>query len=289
MNTDIIKKIKELVKRGAIFYISHSGGKDSQAQLIDVSKYVPADQLVVIHAHLPEVEWKGTRKHIKNTIGDIQYIEVIAVKTFFEMVDHRQKWPAPAYRQCTSDLKRGPIEKAIRHDLKAKGKLLAINCMGLRAEESPNRAKMAQFKFHKSMSKAGREVYNMLPIHDYKIEKVFSTIAAAGEEAHWAYSKGMTRLSCCFCIMASTNDLTVSAQQNPELYKRYVNKEKELDFTIRADKSLEEITGINADGDFTGPGIKVEAQDETCDTWDDEWNEKEISEPEQLTLFKMAA
>ena len=244
MNQDTTDYISDLVDNGAIFYVSHSGGKDSQTMFIELSKVVPADQLVVIHAHLPEVEWKGTRQHIKDTIGQIQYIEVVAGKTFFEMVDHRQMFPGPKYRQCTSDLKRGPIEKAIRADLKAKNKLLAVNCMGLRAEESTNRAKMEAFKVHKSLSKAGRTVYNMLPIHDYLVGQVFETIHQACQEPHWAYSVGMSRLSCCFCIMASDDDLRVAAGQNPELYRRYVLKERELNFTVRQGKTLEDITGI---------------------------------------------
>ncbi|MCK5617119.1 phosphoadenosine phosphosulfate reductase, partial [Candidatus Pacearchaeota archaeon] len=104
MNQVTTKQIIELVEQGAIFYISHSGGKDSQTMLLLISVLVPIEQLVVIHAHLPEVEWGGTRQHIKKTIGQIQYIEVTATKTFFGMVDHRQMFPGPKYRQCTSDL-----------------------------------------------------------------------------------------------------------------------------------------------------------------------------------------
>ncbi len=249
MNTANNNHIVNLAKQGAIFYISHSGGKDSQAMIIKMRALVPHEQLVVVHAHLPGVEWAGTRQHIRDTIGQIRYIEVVAVKTFFEMVEHRQKWPAPAYRQCTSDLKRGPIEKAIRHDLKALGKKLGINCMGLRAEESRGRAKLAPFNIHKKLSKAGRTVYNLLPIHDYLEPQVYETIAQAGQEPHWAYSAGMTRLSCCFCIMASDNDLTIAARQNPELYRKYVEKEQELNFTLRQGKTLEEITGVSVNAD----------------------------------------
>lgn len=244
MNQATKAHVLELTNQGAIFYVSHSGGKDSQTMIIELSKIVPLDQMVVIHAHLPEVEWQGTRQHIKNTIGQIQYLEVIARKTFFEMVNHRQMWPGPKYRQCTSDLKRGPIEKTIRHDMKSKGKILAVNCMGLRAEESTSRAKQLPFKLHKSLSKAGRTVYNLLPIHDYLEGQVFETIRQAGQEPHWAYSVGMSRLSCCFCIMANDNDLRIAAKQNPGLYRRYVLKERELNFTIRQGKTLEQITGI---------------------------------------------
>lgn len=244
MQTQTKKQIIDLAARGAAFYISHSGGKDSQTMLIEITRIVPQDQIVIIHAHLPEVEWKGTRAHINATIGDYKYIEVRAGKTFFEMVDHRQKWPAPAYRQCTSDLKRDPIAKAIRADLIKRGTKLGVNCMGLRAEESPARAKRRVLSVNKRQSKAGREIYDLLPIHDYTTAEVFQTIEDADQQPHWAYSKGMERLSCCFCIMASDNDLKVSAGENPELYARYVRKERELDFTVRQGKSLEEITGV---------------------------------------------
>ena len=246
MNSEIESKIKELSDRGAIFYISHSGGKDSQTTFLEIAKRVPRQQIVVLHAHLPEVVWAGEQDHIRNTIGDTQFIVCQAVKTFFEMVNHRQMFPSPANRQCTSDLKRDPANKAIRHDLKAKGKKLAVSCMGIRAQESPGRAKQTPFRVHKRLSVAGREVYEMLPIHDYLLEDVWATIEDAGQQPHWAYIKGMERLSCCFCIMASVNDLRTAARLNPNLYARYVAKEKELNFTVRANAGLEEVTGIKA-------------------------------------------
>ena len=44
---------------GALFVFSHSGGKDRQALLIKVQQWVPAHQVVVIHATLGESEWPG--------------------------------------------------------------------------------------------------------------------------------------------------------------------------------------------------------------------------------------
>lgn len=240
----IKEKIMDLVDQGAEFYISHSGGKDSQAMFIEMSKLVPRAQMTVVHSHLAGVVWKGTRKHIRETIGDCSYIEVAAGKTFCEMVDHRKMFPSPKYRQCTSDLKRDPINKAIRADLKAKGKLLAVSCIGLRAEESPGRARQKDFRLDKRLSKAGRQVFDMLPIHEYLEAEVFATIAAAGEKPHWVYSKGMSRHSCCFCIMASKKDLKTAAILDPDLYRKYVYKERELGFTLQQGKSLEETTGI---------------------------------------------
>ena len=217
---------------------------------LTMSKLVPFDQLVVIHAHLPEVEWTGTREHIRNTIGKYQYIEVKAGKTFFEMVEHRKKFPSPATRQCTSDLKRGPIEKAIRGIAKLTNKKLIVNCMGIRAEESSNRSKMKPFRFNERNSRAGREWYDLFPIHRLMGDEVFQIIKNHGQKPHWAYSKGMTRLSCCFCIMASKHDMKTAAKLNPKLYRRYVETERRLNFTVSmSQKYLPEITGISIEED----------------------------------------
>ena len=255
--TDINTEIQTLIDRGALFVVNHSGGKDSQAMMIKIREMVPADQIFVIHADLPGADWPGTWDHVVETTQGYRVEKVVAqdktgkIKTFFDMVDSRQMWPSPQYRQCTSDLKRGPIEKAIRRFIKEKNLSgLIVNCMGLRAEESCMRAKAVEFKHNARNSKAGREWYDWLPIHDWSVEKVFETIAAAGEEVHWAYKKGMERLSCVFCIMASKKDLITAATLQPELYQKYVAKEYEIGHTFcmpkkgQAPKTLDEITGI---------------------------------------------
>lgn len=249
MNSKII--IQDLVKRNALFVVNHSGGKDSQAMLIMIRKLVPDTQILVIHANLPGVEWEGTEEHARNTSEGLEFITVTAGKTFFEMVEHRKMWPSPKYRQCTSDLKRGPIEKAIRKALKDKQRLLIVNCMGLRAEESCARSKAEVFKLNKRNSIAGREWYDLLPIHEWSISDVWFEIKKAGQQPHWAYEKGMSRLSCCFCIMSSKKDLKTAATLNPELYSKYVAMEKKIDQTFVMPvkgqrKFLEEVTEIKA-------------------------------------------
>lgn len=224
------EQIHQLIDRGALFVVNHSGGKDSQAMFIKLSRMIPKEQLLVIHAHLPEVEWQGTLEHIRDTIGNMPLIVTRAKKTFFEMVERRGMWPSPKYRQCTSDLKRGPIEREIRRYLKKHKQYdgLIVNCMGLRAEESPNRAKATSFKFNERNSKAGREWYDWLPVHELTKEEVFETIASAGQQPHWAYGKGMSRLSCCFCIMGNPSDTKIAARENPKLFQRYVDMEQKI-------------------------------------------------------------
>ncbi len=231
------KQIESLIARGALFVVSHSGGKDSQAMLIKVRALVPASQILVIHADLPGVEWEGTEAQVSRYLDGLAYQVVRAKVTFLGEVERRQNWPSPKYRSCTSQLKQGPIEKAIRHHLKAH-KLggLVVSCMGLRAQESCQRAKRNPLVLNGRNSKAGREWYDWCPIFEMTTKEVFQTIRAAGQEPHWAYLKGRARLSCRFCIMASKSDLRISAKENYEAFKVIAEMEKRIGKTMFMEK-----------------------------------------------------
>lgn len=216
-----------------VFIVNHSGGKDSQAMFLYLQTLIPKERLIVIHAHLPEVEWDGTIDHIKNTIGDSEFHIVQAGKTFFQMVEHRKMFPSPKNRQCTSDLKRGPIKKKIIEICNARGYNVVINCMGLRAEEGSSRAKRYPHgAYVNSNCNSKRKWLDFLPIHSWSKDKVFEYIRENGQEPHWAYAAGMTRLSCMFCIMASKQDLITAARLNPEVASRYMETERRLDHTF---------------------------------------------------------
>jgi len=242
------QEVLDLIARGATFVINHSGGKDSQAMYLMVRKYVPAAQIVLVHADLGEVEWAGAVQHIKSTTAGEPLHICRARRNLLEMIAERGMFPSPSQRQCTSDLKRGPIEKTIRH----LGVKLIVNCMGMRAQESSGRSKLATFKLSERNSKAGREWYDWLPIHAMTTDQVFSEIAAAGQQPHWIYAAGMSRFSCCFCVMSNQADLTTAARLNPSLYRKYVDLEKStgqvmmMPSKTHGRRTLEQITGIAA-------------------------------------------
>jgi DNA sulfur modification protein DndC len=246
MPRSIDPRVKALVDRGAMFMVNHSGGKDSQAMFHFVRAHVPDAQIIVVHAILPEVEWDGVEDHVRATIMGLPIITCQSRRTLLQMIAERGMFPSPSQRQCTSDLKRGPIEKAIRHT----GHKLIVNCMGMRAEESSSRAKLDTFKLSARNSKAGREWYDWLPIHDWLVGEVFGYIASVGQKPHWAYAKGMSRLSCCFCIMSSKADLKRAAELNPDLYAKYVGLEKSTGQVMMMPSKkhgrlgLESLTGI---------------------------------------------
>lgn len=239
------------VAAGALVFCNHSGGKDSQALYLLLRDVVPADQLVVIHADLGnEVEWEGVKEHITANI-DGRTLELAhaiykdgEAKDLLGYVEKRGMWPSSSSRYCTSDLKRDPIAKQIRRIMDERGVTRAINCMGLRAEESPNRAKAPVWKENGRLTNSKRTVFDCNPILSMQEVQVFGVIAAAGQEVHWAYRAGMPRLSCCFCVLAGKEDLALAAKLRPELAQKYVDLEAKIGHTFQNKRSLAEITGL---------------------------------------------
>lgn len=255
-----LTEIRKLIKDGAIFYISTSGGKDSQVMYSMLVDIIPESQRVVVHADLGIVEWTGVIDHIRATIRYNEPLNVVAgnwkdgsEKNLLNMIEKRfvdlpevPSFPSSTIRFCTSDLKRDPIHKFIRRDMKARGATIGVSCIGLRAQESTNRAKKSTLEISKRLTNKSRTFYDWLPIHHLFTDEVFAGIRAAGQEPFWAY-KTNERLSCVFCIFGSKNDLRHGARERPELFKAYVDLETKTGYTMFSNESLEERTGYNAD------------------------------------------
>lgn len=148
-------------------------------------------------------------------------------------------FPSSDTRQCTSDLKRGPIQKFIRH-LPEK---FIVNCMGLRAAESPNRAKAAPWVYDASQSKAGRTVYNWLPIHALSLKNVLQWHWDNGVALHPVYvesyhrdgTKGgwLRRFSCRVCIFSTDADIHAINANDREAFDAVAQLEMRIDFTMK--------------------------------------------------------
>ncbi|RAV18854.1 phosphoadenosine phosphosulfate reductase family protein [Paenibacillus contaminans] len=246
MKLHLLDEIQGLIIAGAIFFVSHSGGKDSQAMYALLRPIIPTHQLVVVHADLGEVEWSGVQDHIwANTDHAVNVVR--AKKTLLGMVEQRGMWPSSSCRQCTSDLKRGPIMKFIRNYLSDRGLRVGVNCTVIRAEESKARSKKIPFRFNTSESCGHRDVWDWMPIFNMSTADVFQAIADAGQNPFWAYERN-EMLSCVFCIMGSVNDLRHGAERNPELYRKFVELEKKIGHTMfmrgKTPVPLEEHIGI---------------------------------------------
>ena len=242
---------REMIRAGSLLAVNTSGGKDSQSMTILLSRIVPRDQIVAVHAPLVDVEWPGTVEFIRATLPPgvpLILAPVASDKTLLDSIEERGRFPSPKVRWCTSSLKRGPIERELRRYLKANPRFCGriVSAMGMRAEESAARARKPPWRLNERNSCAGRTWFDWLPIFDLTEREVFRIIHDAGQSPHPTYGMGMSRLSCVFCIMASRADLRIAAQLQPALYARYVDLEERISHTLSPSGiPLPELTGIS--------------------------------------------
>ena len=251
------------------------------SKMVDLadSQGIPRNRLVVVHADLGRVEWEGTvelaeeqakfyglRFEVVSRIGGVAkrsgkvYQAGEEYGDILDYTERRGKWPDSQNRWCTSDFKRGPIRKLwtqlVKESHDAEGykyQVRILNCMGLRADESPARAKKTPFVHEEKLTNGNRHVDQWLPIHDWTTEQVWAVIKASGVPHHRAYDLGMPRLSCAFCIFAPKKALVLAGKHNRALLEEYVRVEKKIDHRFRLKLSLGEVLeAVKADEETDG-------------------------------------
>lgn len=206
-----------------------------------------------------------TAHHKQNQVGRVMTAlsteQVDAQKTAGDLltqIEERGKFPDAARRYCTSDQKRAQVHRLFtllasktreelglgRYVMPAEKRPCRIlNCLGMRAEESPRRSKMKPMEPDTAASNGKREVTRWLPIHDWTEAQVWERIRAcpSKEHIHYAYALGMPRVSCCFCIFAPREALIIAGRHNPELLAEYVRVEEKIEHKFRQNLSMAEV------------------------------------------------
>lgn len=229
--------------------VNSSGGKDSQAMLDAVYRRCCQlgieDRIVVYHADLRRVEWPGSKEVAEIQAQSYGLPFRSAAKSGYdsmlERIESRGEWPAGIGENtqfCTSEFKRTVVTSMYGKDtqpmiekLRGTRKVRVLNCIGVRAEESPRRAKMTPFKEASTQhgtNKTTRQVDNWYPIFYWTPAEVWDVISRSGVPHHWAYDIGMPRLSCVFCVFGNRDALMLAGLYNPELLKQYVDMERHL-------------------------------------------------------------
>jgi 3'-phosphoadenosine 5'-phosphosulfate sulfotransferase (PAPS reductase)/FAD synthetase len=235
-----------------LILVSTSAGKDSQAMLdyvVELAGPALRERIVAVHADLGRVVWKGTAELAAEQAAHygIRFEMVRRTKNdLLDQVEARGMWPSSSSRYCTSDHKRGPILTVITklvEELRAElGRpVRVLQCIGLRAEESSARAKLAVFERNARATNGRRIVDDWLPIHAWTVGQVWERIRASGVRHHYAYDLGMPRLSCVFCIFAPEKALLLAGKHNPELLDAYVAVEEKIGHTFKANMALKSI------------------------------------------------
>lgn len=281
--------VEAALGRGAALVVSISGGKDSQAMLnvlVDLHRTRGwTGPIVALHADLGRVEWQGdpsipgfrsAPEHVEamcQTAG--VPLHIVRRSDGRDMIDHWQAraeqtkgtgvpfWSSSAARYCTSDMKRDPMNVWVRNTFKV-GEVIV--CEGLRAQESPERAKKARLERRTKCSSRKRQAWTWRPIFDWTQLQVWRAIGtswgdlrdrrerwAAGDRTalvDWpaapAYVLGNERLSCAMCVLAPKPsaehpDLVNGARYNPSTWAAMVDLERTYGYTFRLDISLEQI------------------------------------------------
>ena len=149
-------------------------------------------------------------------------------KTLLTMTQKRRMFPGMKYKQCTSDLKRGPINTWIRQNIKDP---VIVSCMGIRSEESVNRKKQPRLKRNKTETNSRRTIWEWQPIKDWTEVQVYAYLAENNIPLHPVY-KYLRRFSCRVCIYMSDHDLKQVKLNDPEAIQIIADIEEEIKFTM---------------------------------------------------------
>ncbi|MEV1005609.1 phosphoadenosine phosphosulfate reductase family protein [Nonomuraea sp. NPDC050202] len=138
-----------------------------------------------------------------------------------------------------------------------------LYCLGLRAEESTDRANQPPLMINQSWSSSIRTITRWLPIHTWSIRDVWEQIKAAGLQPHAAYSWRLGRLSCAICIMGSLDDLMLAGALLGGLLEDYRLAEAEIGHRFTLAVSIGEIAAAlataraEAAGDPAAPDLAL--------------------------------
>ena len=176
--------IKQAIEKGAKLYASISGGKDGQAMVKTLQNW-GFDIAGLVHADLGRVEWPQSAEMCLRLQRETKIpLHVVRRSDGLDMLAYwtRRKnkligtgkpfWSSAQNRYCTSDLKRGPINKFF-----TACEDFIISCEGVRAQESASRAKKSPIEIRWSKCSS---YYNS--IHDEQAAAVKKIDAWEKEE-----------------------------------------------------------------------------------------------------------
>lgn len=246
-----MKYIPEQVQSADVIFWSHSGGKDSQAGLAYLMRHNLGAKVVIVHSDLGDMEWEPMHHWIESISFGLPVHVVRAKMDFFEMVKKYHRIPSGMNQFCTDMLKTEPIKEFIHAYMTEHGLKTAINATGMRAEESPRRAKKNPFTLSKGDGTSGMHmtkkfpehtVYDWMPIFGYTTEEVYQEIENAGQKPHELYSQGFSRLSCVFCVNGRIEEHQKAAEMRPELARKVAKMEREVGRAYR----LKQVKGVKS-------------------------------------------
>lgn len=259
------EEIDALIARNAPVAIGTSGGKDSSAvaiRLVDHLKSVGhAGEVVLIHSDLGCIEWQESLPQCERLAKRLGLELIVTRRPAGDLMDRWEQrwnncltryadlscvklipcWSTPSMRFCTSELKTAQICSVLKKRFPDQP---IISVTGIRHDESANRAKMPCCQVQPKLCKKDVTGYNWNPIITWTTPQVYEYLEQVNEPLHEAYTSfGLTRVSCCYCIMSSGPDLIAATrcEETHEVYRRIVALESVSSFAFQGSRWLGDV------------------------------------------------
>ena len=222
--------------------VSFSGGKDSQACLIQACKEFGAENIEAVFC---DTGWEHhlTYEHVKN-VTDSLGVRLVTLKSEiggFEDLCKRMKWfPDTTHRMCTVQLKIQPqIDYVLQHD----EDLVIIQ--GIRAAESAARSKMpcSANYFQEYLDDDNKKrLYRKSDVREWcknhtatverpmigmSAQEIIDYILENGQQPNPLYKRGASRVGCYPCIYARLSEIK-NTRHDQAYVMRVVKLEEEL-------------------------------------------------------------
>lgn len=202
-------------------HIGVSGGKDSTALLlwaVHESGYAPATLTASFCDTGNEHEW--TYDHVRMLSEKVFPITwVKPERDFFSLAFWKGRFPAAKSRFCTQHLKIIPTEKHISRMAKEGFRVIAHS--GVRADESPDRAKLTEWDYDGNLLVEQRR-----PLLKWTLADVLAIHQRHGIPLNPLYAAGAERVGCWPCIMSRKAEIRNIALNFPERIDQIEEAEK---------------------------------------------------------------
>ena len=239
---------RALIERGALVAVSHSAGKDSQCMTILLSRIVPREQLLVVHAPLGEVEWSGTVEHIEATLP--AGVPLIMAGCPRESRCSTTSRSAGCSRESTRDGVRPATSAALSSascavsegpsPLRRAARQLPRPAPRRERRARETRPLAAQRAHERRRARGLRLAADLRPLDRRRVPRH----SPRGPVSALDLSPPLA-MQCAFCIFSSPRGSAAGAELRPDLYRRYAEIERRTGHTLSPTRvPLPQLTGI---------------------------------------------
>lgn len=140
---------------------------------------------------------------------------------FLDLCLWKGRFPSRMARFCTEELKRNPmLEQVLVPLLEDPDTDEVFNWQGVRADESPSRAKLHE------QDEVGDGLFNYRPILNWTAQDVFDFHRKHGVKWNPLYEQGLTRVGCMPCVMCRKDELQEIVNRFPAEIERVAEWER---------------------------------------------------------------